>query len=113
MAEKASVKATIRRILLERLDQRHIYAEKIVVFGSYAKGGEKEESDIDIIIVSRDFRGKDIFERVELTTGIGRELVHRIRKPFDIMYYSDEEWKEGRSIIINAARREGEIIYAR
>lgn len=113
MAEKGSVKAAIRTILLEKLARGQIHVDKIVIFGSYAKGGEKEESDIDIIIVSRDFRGKDIFERVELTTGIGRELVHRTRKPFDIMYYSDEEWEKGRSIIINAAREEGEIIYAR
>jgi predicted nucleotidyltransferase len=112
MAEKISVKANIRKILLQRLAQRRIHINKIIIFGSYAKRRQREESDIDLIIVSRDFRDKDIFERASLTTGIGRELVRRTGKPFDIMFYSDREWEEGNSIIITAARQEGEVVYS-
>jgi len=50
------------------------------MFGSYARDTQREDSDIDIIIVSRDFRDKSIFERAELTTGIGRELVRKVKK---------------------------------
>ncbi len=109
MAKKEIMK--IRDILRELLQQRGISINKIVIFGSYAKGIEKEDSDIDIIVVSKIFRGKSIFERVELTAGIGRELVKKIMKPFDIIYYSDEEWKKGNSLIINSAKKEGEVIY--
>jgi predicted nucleotidyltransferase len=109
MAKKEIIK--VRDILRELLQQRGISISKIVVFGSYAKGIEKEDSDIDIIVVSKVFRGKSIFERVELTAGIGRELVKKFIKPFDIIYYSDEEWKKGNSLIINSAKKEGEIIY--
>jgi predicted nucleotidyltransferase len=112
MAEKISIKAKIRRILLQRLSQRSIHINKIIIFGSYAKRRQRESSDIDVIIVSRDFRDKDIFERVSLTTGIGRELVRKTGKPFDIMFYSDREWKEGNSIIISAARQQGELLYS-
>jgi predicted nucleotidyltransferase len=112
MAEKISVKANIRKILLQRLAQRQIHINKIIIFGSYAKRRQREDSDIDVIIVSRDFRDKDIFERTFLTTGIGRELVRRTGKPFDIMFYSDREWEEGNSIIISAARQEGEVVYS-
>jgi hypothetical protein len=38
-------------------------------------------------------------------------FLRKALKPFDIMYYSDEEWEEGNSLIINAAKEEGEVIY--
>lgn len=111
MAKRDVIK--IGRTLIELLKGRGISLNKIVIFGSYAKGTAEKESDIDIIVVSEDFRGKDVFEKVELTSGVHRELVKRIKKPFDIMYYSDTEWNKGYSLIINAAKREGQIIYAR
>ena len=101
----------IKEILKTLLKERGIDVEKIVVFGSYAKSKEKEDSDIDIMIVSKDFRNKDIFQRVELTRGIHRKLIDEIMKPFDIMYYSDKEWVAGNSLIINAAKEEGVVIY--
>ncbi|MEW6202421.1 MAG: nucleotidyltransferase domain-containing protein [bacterium] len=112
MPEKdKNLKLKIRKILSKLFKQRGLSIYKIVVFGSVAKGKSGKDSDIDLIIVSKDFRGKDIFKKVELTTGIGRELVKKTNKPFDIMYYSDIEWDNGHSLIINAAKREGEVIY--
>jgi len=111
MAEKNYLKAG--RILKRLLERRGIEVHKIVVFGSYAKGKEKKESDIDIIIVSKDFENQDIFGRVETTAGIHRELVEEIMIPVDIMYYSVKEWEKGNSLTINAAKQEGEIVYSR
>jgi hypothetical protein len=37
--------------------------------------------------------------------------VENIAKPFDIIYYSDEEWEKGNSLIIYFAKKEGKIIY--
>lgn len=108
---KTNVIKKIGRIIRELLGQKGINAQKIVIFGSYAKSIEKEDSDIDIIIVSRDFRNKSIFERVEQACGIDRELVRRTKKPFDIIYYSDEEWENSKSLIINAAKENGVVIY--
>ena len=101
----------IKNILIELLESRGIDTEKIVIFGSYVKGEEKKDSDIDIIIVSRDFRNKNIFERVEITRGIHRKLIEEVMKPFDIIYNSDEEWERGHSLIINEAKEEGEVVY--
>ena len=101
----------INKELIQLLEERGINVDKIVIFGSYARGTEKVDSDIDLIIVSRNFRKKSIFERVELTTGIGRNLVKTFKKPFDLMFYSDLEWKDGRSTVIDAAKREGNILH--
>lgn len=109
MAKREVIK--IKKLLIELLKEIGISVEKIIIFGSYAKGKEKEDSDIDIIIVSKDFRGKDIFEIVNRTKDVHWKLVENVMKPFDIIYYSDEEWEKGNSLIINSAKKEGRIIY--
>jgi len=102
----------IKNFLQRLLEQKNISVDKVIFFGSYARGEEKETSDIDIIVVSRSFRNKDIFKRVELASGVHRELVKKIMRPVDIIYYSDVEWKKGKSLIISAAKQKGEVIYA-
>ena len=111
MLEKDVVKKELKDTLYKLLKEKGISVYKIIIFGSFAKGKYKEDSDIDIIIVSRDFRGKSIFERVKLVTGLGRELVKKFKKPFDLIYYSDEEWEKKNFMIINEAKKYGEVIY--
>jgi predicted nucleotidyltransferase len=97
----------LNKELRHLLKEKGINTDKIVVFGSFARGTENKDSDIDLIIVSKTFRGKSIFERIELTTGIGRKLVKIFKKPFDLMFYSDQEWEDGGSVVIHAAKQEG------
>ena len=69
MVEESIDRERIRRInreiieaiqkYLERISE-HYKIEAIILFGSYAKGTENENSDIDIAIISSDF--KDIIE---------------------------------------------------
>jgi len=99
------------KILLEEFARRKLSLDKVVLFGSYAKGNYQIDSDIDLIIISRDFRGKDLFERVKLASGINRQLVYQTGKPFDLLYYSDQEWREGSSLMVSLAKQEGEVIY--
>lgn len=101
----------IKKVLVELLRDAGISVDKIVLFGSYAKGKIKKDSDIDIIVVSKDFRNKNIFDIAHLTKDIHWKLVEKLMKPFDIIYYSDIEWNKGHSIIINAAKKNGEVIY--
>ena len=37
--------------------------DRAILFGSYAKGTQREDSDIDLIIISPDFRGVPKLER--------------------------------------------------
>lgn len=34
-----------------------------------------------------------------------------VQKPFDLIYYSDEEWEKENFLIINEAKRNGEVIF--
>jgi predicted nucleotidyltransferase len=111
MSETGIMKSEISNTLKQLLQKKGIDIQKIIIFGSYARGVQREDSDIDIIIVSRDFRDRSIFERAELTTGVGKELVKKMKKPFDLLFYSDDEWNRGYSLVINEAKEGGEVIY--
>ena len=43
-----------------------IRPRRIILFGSWAAGRERWDSDIDVIVVSKDFRGKGLRRRLEL-----------------------------------------------
>jgi len=38
-------------------------------------------------------------------------ISYAIKKPFDLLFYSDDEWNGDRSLVINVAKEEGEVIY--
>jgi predicted nucleotidyltransferase len=101
----------IEEILKRSFQDRGLTISKIVLFGSYLRGKIKKDSDIDIIVISPDFKNRDIFEKIELTKGIHKELVKRTMKPIDILYYSDVEWEKADSLIINTAKQNGRVIY--
>jgi predicted nucleotidyltransferase len=105
MAKKAIVKA--KNILFKLLWDRNINVDKIIIYGSYARNTTRPESDIDMMVVSRDFRNKDIFQKVAMVRGIHSDIVRQINKPVDLLFYSDKEWENGTSILINTAKNEG------
>ncbi|MFH1259539.1 MAG: nucleotidyltransferase domain-containing protein [Elusimicrobiota bacterium] len=105
MAKREIIKT--KDLLLKLFRTRKIHLDKIVIFGSSVKKTFRSDSDIDIILVSRDFRNKDIFARVSLVNGIHSDIVERINRPIDLMFYSDQEWEKGNSIIMNTAKNEG------
>lgn len=43
--------------------EKRIRVKSLILFGSRAKGQEKENSDIDLIIVSEDFAGQKSYKR--------------------------------------------------
>lgn len=84
--------------------------DKIILFGSYAKRSYNKDSDIDIVIISKSFRGKGIFERAKMLGNIEWNLIEKFSVPFDIITMSPESFKEGISLVSQYAK-EGEVIY--
>ena len=84
---------------------------KIIIFGSYAYGKPTEESDIDIVIVSKDFKKKNIFERAKLTKEAEIRTIKKFVIPLDIITMTPEELKSGRSIISDYAKN-GKVLFA-
>lgn len=61
--------------------------ERVILFGSYAKGHPREDSDIDLIVVSKDFEKMNIRERLEIL-GIASA---RIMQPIQAKGYTPQE----------------------
>jgi len=64
-----------------------INVERVILYGSYAKGNERKDSDIDLIVVSKDFQKMNLRERLEVL-GIAAA---RIMKPIEAKGYTPEE----------------------
>jgi predicted nucleotidyltransferase len=62
---------------IKLLEQNSISVEKLYLFGSYAQGTANEHSDIDIAIVSRDFKGDRFLDR-RLIVPLRRQIDRRL-----------------------------------
>ena len=69
-----------------------IKPERILLYGSYAKGTPREDSDIDIIVISEDFKDMNLRERLELL-GIA---AGRVFEPIEALGYTPEEIEENK-----------------
>lgn len=78
--------------------------EKVLLFGSRARGEHLEESDHDILIVSEGFRAYEFKKRITEVYGL-------IDKPLnvEILCYTPEEFKRksGELCIVKKAAEEG------
>ncbi len=97
---------------LERcLKEKGLKVSKIILFGSQVKGKTTEESDVDILIISEDFCGKDIFERARLTKEAEIMTLKKFMMPFDIVTLTSEEFERGTSLVVEYARK-GKVMSA-
>ena len=81
-----------------------------LLFGSAARGTMNKDSDIDLIVLSDDFKNMDLGKRlVALSRLRGREF---IKQPMDILGYTPSEFNSlaRRSAMFAEAKRQGHII---
>mgnify|MGYP001618297458 CR=1 FL=1 len=64
-----------------------INAERVILYGSYARANQREDSDIDLIIISQDFQKMNLRERLEV---LGIAAV-RIMEPVEAKGYTPKE----------------------
>ncbi len=66
MAERTPELENIIERFRQELEGIGVWAERILLFGSHARGEAREGSDIDLIVVSSDWAGYNRRERLEL-----------------------------------------------
>ena len=82
--------------------------EKIILFGSAARGEMGPHSDIDLLVI------KAGVNRLELTGQIYRHM-HGVREAVDIVVVTPEDverYRESHALVIAPALREGQVVYA-
>lgn len=91
MAQARSEIAEIAKRYRAKLKELGVDVREIILFGSYATGAEREESDIDFIVISQSFKKMNVRERLEVL-GVGAA---RVLEPIQALGYTPEEYAKG------------------
>lgn len=110
MVKKSTLKAIT--FMKDQLIHNGLNIEKIIVFGSQVNGHNRPDSDIDIVLVSDDFKHKDIFSRARLTKDAEISTIRKFLIPLDIMTLTTEELADETSML-SAYAQAGQVVYAR
>ena len=89
-------KTTINNVvsyLHESLVANGLKDNRIALFGSALNGNMHSNSDIDIIVVSKNFENKDIFERIDMTSKAQLEVQRKYVIPIDILLKTPQEYQ--------------------
>lgn len=84
--ERIAVEKIIRDFLDAMKDQG-VKVDKVFLYGSYARGKANENSDIDLVVISRDFSKMPAWRRWEV---LGK-AISRIMEPVEPLAYTPEE----------------------
>lgn len=81
----------------DEVESLGIRVKKIILYGSQTTGKANENSDLDLIIISDDFKDKDTWERLCL---LGEARIE-IKRPMEILGLTEEEFEpEGKGSFI-------------
>lgn len=83
-----------------------IQIQKIILFGSCARGTYKITSDIDLLLVTKD----------SLTRDVRGEIASELEEPVDyvktdIVFYSEMIFRNSDSLLMKQVKKDGIIIY--
>ena len=92
---KREIEEIIRKYQ-EELKKLGINSQQVILYGSYARGNPREESDIDLIVVSEDFRNMNLRERLE-TLGLA---AGRVLEPIEAIGYTEAETKDAKGTFL-------------
>ena len=95
--------------MIDRIVEKY-HPEKIILFGSYARGTNTRDSDVDLLVIMDHVQSKR-----EQQIAI-RILLQDVGIPKDIVVTSSDEFRRYKNIVGTVAypaAREGEILYAR
>jgi predicted nucleotidyltransferase len=100
----AEIRAMVNRIV------RRFHPERVILFGSCARGDAGPDSDVDLLVVMP-LKGLKHKKQIEI-----RVALHDFRVPNDIIVTTPEEFewrKEIPGTIEYPAVKEGKVLYAR
>ena len=95
----------IRRIVDDykaELKRHNIKVSQIILYGSYARGNPRYCSDIDLVVVSSDFKKFHSLKRQELLA----ELTMDIDAPLEVIGYTPQELRRSKDTIFGQILKE-------
>jgi uncharacterized protein len=89
---------------------RNFHPEKIILFGSHARGDSGADSDVDLLVVMH-VEGSVVEQRLDI-----RQALHHIPVPLDVIVTTPEEFGWRKDVVGTIewpATREGKVLYVR
>jgi len=101
----------VNRAVLDEIIRRIVEVvqpEKIVMFGSAARGEMGPNSDVDLLVVKSDVHRRRAAQAIYMNLiGVGQAVDVVVVTPRDV-----ERYKDSFALVIEPALREGEVVYA-
>ena len=104
MASSTDSVLNLLKKYLNRLKENNIPVQKALLFGSYAIGKQREDSDIDVAVISTAFKGNRCSDR-RMIVHFRRGLDSRIEP----MPFTPKDFAEG-GILIDEIKKTGQAI---
>lgn len=81
--------------------------EKIILFGSAARGDMNRHSDVDLLVIKEGVHRRDLTGRIyESLYGVGAAVDVVVATPADV-----ERYKDSHALVIKPALQEGKVVY--
>ena len=93
---------TVLETILEfkkALEVINIRVDQLILFGSHAAGTAREDSDIDLVVISSSFADKSYWERINILT----DAIFEVFAPIEASAFTPDEWKSKKSLITDYA----------
>lgn len=94
-----TVLKTIRQFK-KALESINIQVEQLILYGSHAVDTAREDSDIDVVVISPSFSDKSYWERIDILT----DAIYQVYAPIEASAFTPEEWKTEKSLIVDYAK---------
>jgi len=103
MIQRSEIKAYVKRLAQE------FNPERVILFGSHARGKPTEDSDVDLLVVA-DYRGDGTDKAVEIRLRIPRKF------PLDLIVRKPSEIRRRLAMkdsFVSTVSEEGKVLYER
>ena len=101
----------LKQDVLDEIVQRIVEVaqpEKIILFGSAAKGEMGPNSDVDILVIKSGVHRRRLAQTIYVNlVGVGQAVDVVVVTPEDV-----ERYKDSFALVIEPALREGKVVYA-
>jgi predicted nucleotidyltransferase len=84
----------------KELESINIKVEQLILYGSQAVGTAREDSDIDLVVISPSFSDKDYWERIEILA----DAIYKVSAPIEASAFTPDEWKSETSLLTDYAK---------
>ena len=82
----------IRQVILEEAGRLGLEVERVILFGSRARGDAREDSDYDILVVVKGSIHRKL--KIKFYGRVHRRLVETLETPVDLVVVSSSYWRE-------------------